>query len=409
MNILYSAQFSMKNIASWSVHCYEVVSGLSRLGHNIVFIDGTCFVPGPVDNVETQPLQPSLWMRLENRLGWFRILRPIKPEITILWLLLREVKTFLTAFITIIRWRGKFDVIYERHLPLSCQYLLAKLFRICSVKEVNGIGVDEIRVMGLGSSISLRVMDWIDHFNIPRADKIIVVTSKLKEVLQEEYKVPGEKIVVVTNGANTDLFKPIDTTISREKLNLNQSNSYVCFVGAFYVWQGLEYLIRSAPLILRECPETRFLMVGDGMEKQRLINLAGQFGVSDKIVFTGMVPYQEVPLYINAADICVLPKVVAKSGLSPLKLYEYLACGKPVVSSRVSGLDILEETNSGLLVEPEDSQELAHAIIMLLENQELRRELGSNGRRYVVENQSWESVARKVAKVCQDVVDSKRN
>ena len=120
-----------------------------------------------------------------------------------------------------------------------------------------------------------------------------------------------------------------------------------------------------------------------------------------------MVPYQKVPQYINASAVCVVLKVEAKSGYSPLKLYEYMACGKPVVATRVSGFDILEECRAGLLVNTGDYQEFANAVTMLLKNGELRRELGKNGRQYVVENQSWESVARKVADVCQILVDNR--
>lgn len=91
-------------------------------------------------------------------------------------------------------------------------------------------------------------------------------------------------------------------------------------------------------------------------------------------------------------------------GLSPLKLCEYLACGKPVIASRISGLEVLEEENCGFLVNPEDPQALAIRIIELLRNPELRHKMGENGRKYVVENRSWESVAKKVAQVCEDAV-----
>lgn len=397
----------MNNVVSWSVHCYEVANGLSRQGHNVVLMNGKSFVQGPMNDNGSKPVQPSLWMRLENKWNWFRMLRPIRREITILWLFGREAWVFLIASSTIIRRRGRIDVIYGRHRPFSCQSLIAKVFRIYSVKEVNGLEADESKIRKK-EGLSLRLIDKMERMNIKKADKIIVVTPRLKDVLQEDYKVPGDKIAVVTNGANTDLFKPIDPAIAKERLNLNQDNRYICYVGAFYAWQKIDELIKSAPLVLQKYPDTRYLIVGDGEMKEELVALASQLGISDEMIFPGVVNYQNIYLYINASDVCVLTKPAARSGLSPLKLYEYMACARPIIASRVIGLDILEEYRSGMLVNTADSQELADATIMLLENRELGKEMGSNGRKYVVENQSWDSVARKVADVCQGLVDGRK-
>jgi glycosyltransferase involved in cell wall biosynthesis len=244
---------------------------------------------------------------------------------------------------------------------------------------------------------------------MPKADKIIVVTPKLKELLHSEYGVKSDRITVIQNGANTDLFKPMDVIKARGELGLALNRNYICFVGMLERWQGVEYLIKSLPLILDQCPETRLLIVGDGPIKQELVELTKQNGVSDKVIFTGMVPYKKVPLYLNVGDVCVAPKVRLKSGYSPLKLCEYLACQKPVVASRASGLEILEDCRGGILVEPEDPFELATAIVTLLKDRDLRKQMGENGRKYVLENQSWESVAKRVADVCQSLIDIRRN
>ena len=104
----------------------------------------------------------------------------------------------------------------------------------------------------------------------------------------------------------------------------------MCFVGHLAAWQGVEFLIYASPLILGKCPEIRFLVVGDGVMRDKLLELVSEFGLADKFVFTGRVPYECVPLYINAADVCVAPFIRernSKIGLSALKTYEYLACG----------------------------------------------------------------------------------
>jgi glycosyltransferase involved in cell wall biosynthesis len=224
--------------------------------------------------------------------------------------------------------------------------------------------------------------------------------------------VPGDKIVVIRNGANTDMFQPMDISVARKKLNLNQSGNYICFVGAFSAWHRIDRLVRSVPLVLQDYPNTRFLIIGDGKMKQDLIILAEQIGVHDKIIFTGRVPYQEVPLYINASDVCVFPSTKNfrnnRTGGSPLKLYEYMACGKPVVVGNVAGVsDDVTDANSGFVVDTANNDEMARAIIKLLSNEQLRKEMGDRGRKAAVEKHSWRKVAEQLAEVFESVIQKK--
>lgn len=408
VNILFCTHLRVRSLVGWRVHIYELISHLSRMGHDIVLLGGDC-ARNKV-GTEANPQIPQ-WRRAEIRLLQWPVLRPFRSELSILGLLRHEVYIFLSILITIIRRKRRFDIIYRRHTQLNSEYILAKLFKIPLVKEVNGIVADERKITAQADRVSLWFIDQVERFTMPKADKIIVVTTKLKEVLQEDYGVPGDKITVIPNGANIDLFKPMDTVKVRAELGLAQNNNYVCFVGAFFPWQGIEYLIRSMPLIMRQCPDTQFLIVGNGQMKEELIELVEQIGVSDRITFTGIVPYQKVPLYINASDVCVAPFVSGerneRTGISALKLFEYMACKNPVVASRLSGLEIMEESGAVILVEPKDPQALAAAIIKLLGNPELRKQMGERGRRFVVENQSWGSVAERVADVCQSLIDDR--
>src|SRR5690606_2863783 len=144
--------------------------------------------------------------------------------------------------------------------------------------------------------------------------------------------------------------------ICRKELGLELETPYVCFVGNLAPWQGVEYLVKAAPSILSRFPECHFLIVGDGVMKDNLLKLCRELGVEDKFIFTGVVAYDRVPLYINASDICAAPFILARNakiGLSPLKLYEYMACGKTVVASNISGVsDVLEASGGGILVPP---------------------------------------------------------
>ena len=99
------------------------------------------------------------------------------------------------------------------------------------------------------------------------------------------------------------------------------------------------------------------------------------------------------------ADVCIVTKKTLGFGYSPLKLYEYMACKKPVIATNTKGFEILKQSNAGILVNPEDLQELSNAMIKLLQNKQLREKMGDNGRKLVVSEYSWESTAKKTIRV----------
>jgi glycosyltransferase involved in cell wall biosynthesis len=166
-------------------------------------------------------------------------------------------------------------------------------------------------------------------------------------------------------------------------------------------------------MILKRFSNVKFLIIGEGFIEDSLKQLSTQLAVRDKFNFMGHISYKNVPLYINASDICVSPFIKnrnEKIGLSPLKLCEYLACAKPVVSSNISGIrELLADSNGGLLVEPENPKKLANSILKLVENDLLRESMGLSGRSYVLEHRSWLAGARKVALVCSLLLEENRN
>jgi glycosyltransferase involved in cell wall biosynthesis len=403
--LFYETPVKNPSSTGWT-HIFELLNNLHRLGHSIVWAGGQDYSPVEEFGIGGASQQrQSLWERTKA----FVATSPVRGEAMLLWNLLKEVRLLFVAFGTVLRHKP--DIIYRRHSIFNTEFIPARFLRFPLIKEVNGIIVDEARITGRAGRFSLGIIDRIERCTLPRADRIIVVTSRLKELLHNDYKIPEDKIVVIENGANTELFKPLDPAEAREKLNLSQDRDYVCFVGSLSRWQGVEYLIEAMPFMLDKCPNTQLLIVGDGQTKEQLIGLAEQLGLSDKVIFTGMVPYRTVPLYINASDVCATPFVKARgerSGVSPLKLCEYLACQKPVVASKLGGLAMLEQSSAGVLVEPEDPGALAKAIIGLLQDPGLRKRMGENGREYVVKNRSWESVAGRVAEVCQQAAREHR-
>jgi glycosyltransferase involved in cell wall biosynthesis len=238
------------------------------------------------------------------------------------------------------------------------------------------------------------------------SEKVISVTPSIASYLQEEFHCPADKIAVVGNGVDTKKFYPnIESgqmAKLKNQLGIASDDQVIVFVGNLARWQGVESLIDAALLVLTKGGRAKFLIVGDGALKAELERKVSKTGYGKSIVFTGMVDYGTVPSFINLADICVAPFILKrneKTGVSPLKVFEYMACGKPVVASRVEGLEFVEREDIGKLTIPEDPVSLEEAIMFLLGHDGLRANMGRRGLQIAREKFEWESRATEIEAV----------
>jgi len=136
-------------------------------------------------------------------------------------------------------------------------------------------------------------------------------------------------------------------------------------------------------------------MVGGGVGYEKNVELAKEYDLLKNVIFTGTVPYTQVPKYISCMDVCVIPfklDAVSQNSL-PLKLFEYMACEKPVISTKVKG--IIESVGDMVLYASNTSEYMSE-ITKLYNDEELRRSMGLKGRRFVKENYNWERIVRKL-------------
>jgi glycosyltransferase involved in cell wall biosynthesis len=301
--------------------------------------------------------------------------------------------------------RSKPDAIYTLGGSMGTGILLARIFGCPLITEVNGWGRAELKLStrrGFSRLLST-IARWIDEKEMVHSDYLVVVSNSLRNILHESLNIDPSKISVIPNGANLDLFKPINGV--KKDLELDLNCYYAGSIGIIAPWQGLEHLIRSAPLVLKEIPNTKFLVVGDGESKNKLVELVKELDLAAHFVFVGAVPYTEVPKYINGMDVCVSFRKGTPA--SPLKLYEYMLCGKAVVATDDSDNGFVKEQNAGILIDPERLDEAAEAIVRLLRDDKLREQMGENGRKYVLEKRSWQAVAQEVEGVIKAVISKK--
>ena len=394
MNILFIASSAnIKARSGEAIHIRELAVNLAKLGHHVSLIAG--YSPDSSDELYALENHPNIKLYYNKNI--FAIPFPRSHDISGL----------LTCFK--VARENPPDVIYERNFTCKFGTVLSKILRKPFIIEINGIVDEEQKLLGTYKNPKLTgtLRTKIRRFLFNSAKKIVTVSPGLKEGLQKAYHIPPDKIVVIPNGANTDIFRPMDQKIVKKKLGLDHKTKYVCFVGKLAPWQGVEYLVQAAPIVLKQIPESKFLIVGDGMMQNELESAVKDLGLEDKFVFTGNVPFEVVPKYISASDVCVAPFIRARNekiGLSPLKIYEYLACGKPVVGSNIQGVgDFLEKSDVGISFTSEDHVELAHAIIKLLLDIVQADTMGENGRKMVFENYSWENTAMKVVHICNSI------
>ncbi len=220
---------------------------------------------------------------------------------------------------------------------------------------------------------------------------------------------------VVQNGVNLQLYSPRPETKQQEHLrktlDLHPEDAIVLYLGSLQPWQDLPTLFQAASQVKLEGRRIVLLIIGDGDEKERLEEHARRLPDSVGVIFTGMIPYIQVPSYIRIADICSLPRtreVNEKTGLSPIKLYAYLACGKPVVASKIRGFEFLEKEGLGTLVPCSDAEAFAKALKYWLERPKQLEEVAHKARRFAQENCGWEKTAESVAEVCSRIIHDKK-
>jgi glycosyltransferase involved in cell wall biosynthesis len=225
------------------------------------------------------------------------------------------------------------------------------------------------------------------------ATALLAVSEEVARYLTG-FSVAREKVHVVPNGVNPDRFA----------LNLAPSLPgtpgafTVGFVGTLKPWHGLEILVETFGKLHKQQSNARLLIVGDGPERENQQTALSSRGLLGATHFTGAVSAEEVPGLLASMDAAVAPyPKLPHFYFSPLKVYEYMAAGLPVVASRLGQLTkLIDHDVNGLLTTPGDATELAAALERLRRAPELRIRLGNAARATVLRNHTWDTVVQRV-------------
>jgi len=353
------------------IKIFDLANNLTRLGHNVILFSPKIGFP------ERQTIAKVIEIPFID----LPILRPLTFH------LLASLVLFLKIY-------KRPSCIYVRRMNSFLQLLLAKLFKIPSVFEIP----DDPYLAYTQQGMIRRLLEkLIDKYSMMLANKIVVPSGWSKRRLNRIGGIPLSKLIVLPSGSDTELFTPLSREECCTGLGFDPSLLYVGFAGSFFSYQGIDTLIDSAPKILKQFVNTRFLLIGDGPMMYTWQDKVSQKGLQEAFIFSGLVPYKQVPQYIGAMDICVAPHKRDTNQSSPVKLFDYMACGKPIVASDIDVVrEIINHNECAILVHPDNSTELANAIIFLLGDKIKREEMGAAARDFVISKYDRKQTAKTV-------------
>jgi len=302
-----------------------------------------------------------------------------------------QVLTYIPKSLPVIRKINP-DIVHCQSIPLGLSgFLIKKLFGKPYV--VYGRGSDVYNPWIFKNIVSKLVLR--------NADAIIALTEDMKKRIQN---IHDRSVFVIPNGVDLERFGELPQEIPDKESKLTDEK-VIIFIGTLRPVKGVRYLIEAMRMIAEGYKRTRLLLVGDGEERGYLEKLVNKMGLEDCVSFIGRVPHERALTYMVTSDVFVLPSL---SEGFPMTILEAMACGLPIVATRIGGLpEVIEDGRSGFLVEPENPKEIAERVLLLLEDNELRKRISLNNKERV-EKYSWQHIVNRLAEVYSGIFPNHR-
>jgi len=377
--IFYFCFEGFSRLGNINNHIRETVSWLARSGHEMHFFNPDIAKPTFDAKVVIHPI-------------------PVINIPLLRWVIF-EILSFFILMYNVFKYRPSH--LYFRETSSFIPLAVSKLCHLPLTIEVNGWVLEELRQTGY-SPWKIAYMRLNQRLNFGFCECIIPVSNGLKNLICANYPVKAARVIPVANGTNPEVFRPIPKAEALTQTGLADAPT-VGFIGSCYHYHGVQYLIQAAPSILKKMPQVRFVVAGDGAQLEEWKALSHHLNVSESFIFAGKVPFKMAPYFINSYDVCVAPwdvDLLPKVGLSPLKFFDYLSCGKPVIVSPVYGvIELIDTFQCGIICDVKKPEIFAQTIMDLLPDQDRRELLGKTAREVVIKHFTWEITSRNIEKV----------
>jgi glycosyltransferase involved in cell wall biosynthesis len=383
MNILVYCDEELGVAGGGSRQVVELVRALATRGHAVRVV-----APKPRTKMDEAFVLGSA------RLVWVSVLR--LPVIRPLLYLVGSAVALFRAM-----WREKPEILLWFDSPGQIAPLWCSLVLRCPyVLFVNGLPAEELT--GLWGRAPIRgLVQWALRLSAQQAQAVVSVCREIPQWMQREWGIEAARCRVIRNGVDPSVCMPRDKAEARRRLGLSPDRPYIGFVGGFFPWHGLDTLVEAMVRVRREYPAAMLLLVGDGQAKPALEALVRQQGLEEVVAFVGRVGFGEVSWWIGASDLCVvLHRPVRFYPGDSMKLWEYLACARPVVATAGEGYgDLVEALGAGVSVKGDDARALAQGLCRLIQNPAAASRMGQSGRAAVLAAHTWEARAVELERV----------
>ena len=367
-----------------SIHINETICGLQRLGHQVQYFS----YADDLGRTEAKIRHGKNTLTHASQ-----VILLVKPLVRDLYELYQNKFQDKSLIEPIFR-NNSIDLVYERLFPSkSAVSACAQEHHVPVIVESNS-SIEE-RKQYWGSPL-LPLVNRVEQETLRRADAVTVVSTPLKRYYEKK-GVASRKIVVLPNGVNEKRFSPERVLHNiRQDLGL-EDKVVVGFVGNIHPYHGVELLLPLAHKLSLARNNIHFLIVGGGGRDGVKAMLASE-NLARFFSLVGPVPNSEVPDYIAAMDICLLPRFMWYG--SPMKIFEYGVMGKAVVAPDMENIrEVLRHGETAYLFEPENITALAQAIQELVGNPQWRTQLGNTVRQHILANHTWTKNAERIVEI----------
>ena len=314
----------------------------------------------------------------------------------------RDFLAFIELYLLI--KKGKYTIV---HTHSSKAGILGRI-----VAKIAGVKIIIHTVHGLPFfEYQNRFLNYVyilcERFTALFTDRLISVCDAMARKAVGAGVAKEDKFRTIYSGIELNHYLSSDISIAKKQkeLNLDPDVPVVGNISRFFDLKGHNYLLEAASRVLEAFPETKFLLVGDGILRERLIRQAEDLKIRDNIIFTGLVERREVPKLISVMDVVVHTSL--REGL-PRVLPEALAMAKPVVAFEIDGIaEIIKDGMNGYLIPPRDSTKLANSIIYLLKDRERARRMGEAGRGMVDPAFDLEVMLKRISEVYKELIQER--
>ncbi|MEM3395967.1 MAG: glycosyltransferase [Thermoplasmata archaeon] len=377
MKILQVSPYFHPHVGGVESHVFALSRGLVELGHEVKVLtanhtnnlpeqekfEGLEIIRVPtLANLFNTPINPSIFFRIK------------KIDFDVAHLHFPPPLASFFASLSLVKMKKPYVLTYhcDVELPVPLGNLIVELYR-----------------------------DTMGRYTVEHASKIIVHTKTYQATSRTIWHLEP---VIIPSAVDTHRFSP--DRFSQELKKRYENFKIVLFVGRLVYQKGVSFLIDACQYLPKD---VMLLIVGDGPEIENLKKLAKIRNLEHRVLFLGRISHLELPSYFATCDVFVLPSVSRLEAFG-LVIVEAMASGKPVVVSDIPGVnEVIEDGKEGLLCKPMNPEDLAEKIKTLLENPELAKTLGENGRKKALEKYHWKKVAKDVESVYLDVLSTEKS